>query len=189
MYSVEEYIKFELKHAQMSDTWLLFISVEAFSTAEKLKMDFFSTHDKDISVSPVIHHKPTSFGIGITGEVFHNFGAKAFLDHLRVEKTRLHTYIDNEVFIECAQKFLAKEFESDNAIKQYSPQASVDGLTQMLPGLFKVVLHPVYRRHMSVRDVIINLNDSHRWSREAIADWLETLDVDLSFPVEVSDDS
>lgn len=30
-------------------------------------------------------------------------------------------------------------------------------------------------------DVIIHLNDGHKWTREAIADWLETLDVDLSF--------
>jgi hypothetical protein len=38
--------------------------------------------------------------------------------------------------------------------------------------------------------MIIHLNDSHHpahetadvWSRERIADWLETLDVDLRFP-------
>jgi hypothetical protein len=31
--------------------------------------------------------------------------------------------------------------------------------------------------------LIQHLNDSHKWSRERIADWLETLDVDLAFPV------
>lgn len=33
----------------------------------------------------------------------------------------------------------------------------------------------------SVLDAVIHLNDGDRWSREAIADWLDTLDIDLSF--------
>lgn len=33
----------------------------------------------------------------------------------------------------------------------------------------------------SVRSVIIHLNDHHKLTREELADWLETLDVDLSF--------
>lgn len=41
--------------------------------------------------------------------------------------------------------------------------------------------------HTPFRDtvlwLVIHLNDRHRWSREDIADWLETLDMDLSFPV------
>lgn len=38
---------------------------------------------------------------------------------------------------------------------------------------------------------IIHLNDHHNWTRAAIADWLETLDHDLTFktPEEVKDDS
>lgn len=32
-----------------------------------------------------------------------------------------------------------------------------------------------------VTKVVIHLNDHHRWTREKIADWLDTLDVDLSF--------
>lgn len=31
----------------------------------------------------------------------------------------------------------------------------------------------------SVSDWVMHLNDAHQWSRERIADWLETLDVDL----------
>lgn len=31
--------------------------------------------------------------------------------------------------------------------------------------------------------MIVDLNDSHGWSRERIADWVDSLDVDLSFPV------
>lgn len=36
----------------------------------------------------------------------------------------------------------------------------------------------------TVQRMIVHLNDNHRWSREQIADWLETLDVDLTFPTE-----
>jgi hypothetical protein len=32
--------------------------------------------------------------------------------------------------------------------------------------------------------MIIHLNDRHKWDRNAIADWLDTLDVDLTIPVE-----
>lgn len=32
-------------------------------------------------------------------------------------------------------------------------------------------------------DVIITLNDKHQWTREAIADWLDTLDLDLTIKV------
>jgi hypothetical protein len=32
-------------------------------------------------------------------------------------------------------------------------------------------------------EVIVHLNDHHRWTREQIAGWLDTLDVDLTFPV------
>lgn len=33
----------------------------------------------------------------------------------------------------------------------------------------------------SLSNVIIHLNDGHGWSRERIADWLDTLDADLIF--------
>ena len=33
-------------------------------------------------------------------------------------------------------------------------------------------------------DLVIHLNDSHHWSREQIADWLDTLDADLRFGTE-----
>lgn len=36
---------------------------------------------------------------------------------------------------------------------------------------------------MDVFTLIVHLNDHHQWSREAVADWLEALDLDLTFPV------
>lgn len=57
-------------------------------------------------------------------------------------------------------------------------------LRSALPGLTTMVECPHCRSHMDqVSNLIIHLNDAAEWAREAIADWLDTLDVDLSFPV------
>lgn len=43
-------------------------------------------------------------------------------------------------------------------------------------------------KHIALHKTIIHLNDHHKWKREEIADWLETLDHDLQFktPEEVN---
>jgi len=65
---------------------------------------------------------------------------------------------------------------------------SIDGVLEKgIPGfhemhqrcpLFPQCGAPVVSR---LRDTIIHLNDEHRWPREKIADWLDTLDHDLRF--------
>jgi hypothetical protein len=50
-----------------------------------------------------------------------------------------------------------------------------------LPGLDTLVKHPVVSGKFSIKTLIMDLNDNHGWTREQIADWLETLDVDLRF--------
>lgn len=39
----------------------------------------------------------------------------------------------------------------------------------------KQVRHPVEGGHSDIMSVVINLNDTHRWTRPAIADWLESI--------------
>lgn len=67
-------------------------------------------------------------------------------------------------------------------------------LTDYLPALGTVTVpYPCAEHHRalgivpyppaSIPKVIIHLNDQCGWSRERVADWLETLDVDLSFPI------
>lgn len=86
--------------------------------------------------------------------------------------------------------------------------ASIEGrLTQLLPGLLDKVwcpredCYPQYasgleataepseiigytQAHGTLTSIIQHLNDSHEWTREQIADWLETLDIDLTFAPE-----
>jgi hypothetical protein len=44
------------------------------------------------------------------------------------------------------------------------------------PDFQKAVLHPVDDIYLNLMSTITNLNDAHGWTREEIADWLDTLD-------------
>jgi len=54
-----------------------------------------------------------------------------------------------------------------------------------LPGVSEQVTHPVTKGVYRLSAVIMDLNDTHRWTREQIADWLETLDIDINFKEKV----
>lgn len=48
-------------------------------------------------------------------------------------------------------------------------------IANMLPGVNNVVTHPVSGKEQRLFDIIINLNDHCGWTREAVADWIDTL--------------
>jgi len=54
-----------------------------------------------------------------------------------------------------------------------------------LPGVNEEVKNPVTGEETRLFRVIINLNDKQQWTREQIADWLDTLDIPLAFPVQL----
>lgn len=56
-------------------------------------------------------------------------------------------------------------------------------LRSVLPALSIFTQCPHCEVKVSLERVVIHLNDSVKWSRERVADWLDTLDLDLSFPV------
>lgn len=81
---------------------------------------------------------------------------------------------------------------SSNTLAMYSGKTGsdashVDGYTvtsalqKVLPGVTERVAHPITGQQYRVQDIIPDLNDQYRWSRDQIADWLDTLDVDLTF--------
>lgn len=53
-----------------------------------------------------------------------------------------------------------------------------------LPGIKENVKHPVTQEYDELEDIIIDLNDDCKWTRYEIADWLETLDIDIRFKIE-----
>lgn len=79
--------------------------------------------------------------------------------------------------------WIPSEAEYANSPKPYY-SFEPDRRVNQLPGLNKMVKHPVTGVTTTLQNVIITLNDKFRWTREKIADWLETLDIDLSFKVE-----
>lgn len=58
--------------------------------------------------------------------------------------------------------------------------AGLYDLIDACPGLDKEVKHPLTGQVRAVRRIVMNLNDEHNWTYQQIADWLDTLDVDLS---------
>jgi hypothetical protein len=65
-----------------------------------------------------------------------------------------------------------------NPAADYIP---VSAIAMELPGVNEKVKHPVRGIEYKLSDCIMNLNDEYRWTREQIADWVETLDVDTTF--------
>lgn len=52
-----------------------------------------------------------------------------------------------------------------------------------LPGVDQVVVNPVTKESYKLWNVIINLNDVQHWTREQIADWVESLGINTRFTI------
>jgi hypothetical protein len=65
----------------------------------------------------------------------------------------------------------------DEAVcKNFPPDSLWDEAELRFPLLAVVAVHPVDLRHMEVGMLITDLNDFHLWSREQIADWVESVE-------------
>lgn len=63
----------------------------------------------------------------------------------------------------------------------HSGSSMKDSRVDKLPGHDAMVKHPINGSMKTLFSIIIDLNDKYKWTREAIADWLDSLDVDLEF--------
>jgi len=66
------------------------------------------------------------------------------------------------------------------------PELRLSSLATHLPGVKEIVKYPCdcYSQtpvKHDLMEVIMHLNDADKWTRESIADWLDTLEIDLSF--------
>lgn len=75
-------------------------------------------------------------------------------------------------------KRLAEHEGFDGSIITYSQRPEEVG---KLPGAGEIVKHPQRGTQEELFAIIVSLNDRYKWTREQIADWLETLDLDLTF--------
>lgn len=77
----------------------------------------------------------------------------------------------------------AEETPSVHSGQSYSDSGRI--LAALMPDIHATVTPPCTcegRTPGTVHDVIIHLNDTDKWTRERIADWLDTLDLNLRFP-------
>lgn len=58
---------------------------------------------------------------------------------------------------------------------QKSEQKYLSNKADELPGIFTVVPHPILGTDATIRNIIIGLNDIAQWTRDQIADWLDSL--------------
>ena len=64
--------------------------------------------------------------------------------------------------------------------KKYA--SSLNILAEFLPGMKNIEKHPIeeeekkFPNQWTISNIVQNLNDSHEWDRDQIADWIETLD-------------
>jgi hypothetical protein len=68
-------------------------------------------------------------------------------------------------------------FIENNNSKWFERRASAFSTKEIF---FQEVKHPVANITYPLRKVIMDLNDNHGWTREQIADWLETLDININ---------
>jgi len=82
----------------------------------------------------------------------------------------------------------APKYVAPAPVSDYS--RSGDILAGLIPSILQVARYPcscdLYGYERGVNQIIVHLNDGCKWTREAIADWLETLDLDLRFPTPVA---
>lgn len=77
-----------------------------------------------------------------------------------------------------------EQFEYEGAPPKRDPgAAAADALYRALPQLASFIQCPSCGVHTRMFGVVMHLNDYHKMPREDIADWLDALNVDLSFPV------
>lgn len=71
------------------------------------------------------------------------------------------------------------ELKSNSGLGNVVPKT----LKSLLPGLSERTTCPQCQHAGTVEWAVMHLNDSHRLTREDIADWLDSLDINLSFNV------
>lgn len=59
--------------------------------------------------------------------------------------------------------------------KKYDEQYQLRELVNRLPGMLERVKHPVTGKDGIVVSIVASLNDSHKWDRGRIANWLDEL--------------
>lgn len=199
--NLSSYLTFNLEWDLMYEVWRLVIRMPAVNVDVPLVATF---HDddfpKDVEFASELFASSGYIVVVRPEDVYEMYGVPAFIHELKKAKGRIIPAIPNDELIEAVKAYLTKQklinskFEF-HCIHKHTPANQVpnfidkidnaEKLRFILHGLNEYVKHPITNRFdKTVQSVIIDLNDGYKWSRERIADWLDTLDIDLTFKVE-----
>lgn len=114
----------------------------------------------------------------IQQEAFAHYGVTPHMEYL---KHAWSFYVASDIYLEVFSEVMDDQLSKIHTIKYFSV------LAEDLPGVMESVRMPCHCREFKVAlfTAIIHLNDKHRWSRDRVADWIETLDIDTTFKEKV----
>lgn len=101
-------------------------------------------------------------------------GKFRFTAHIKSAKFKLVWDALTEYEIETIWLYVADKLHQHFDYKHVYDSPS--GMVNSMDAMKMEVKHPIEDHTGTVDNIIINLNDGYKWSREKIADWLDTLD-------------
>lgn len=109
-----------------------------------------------------------------------------YVDHRLIQgayttnREKISKVITNVIWTAHA-RYKLKEQLSQYTVYSQSYGFKTESIMTSVPGVKEVAKCPLCVYTDKVWDIVIHCNDEHRMARPEIADWLETLDIDLSF--------
>jgi hypothetical protein len=115
----------------------------------------------------------------VLSDVINAAEMKAYYDHKdMLDKAKSQVFaLQTGGLITSGSKFVPVGFTSTHRQTDFSSRA-IDFSRKDI--FLQEVKHPVAGYTYPLRKVIMSLNDHHGWTREQIADWLETLDININ---------
>lgn len=197
---IAKYVKLELTWEPGFCVWKLKMEIPSIHIAKPIKLDYMEADDysSEIPVSSELFMEQGHILVFSPHNLFAGKGYGTFSDFILHHPVRIFNAITNEELASLVLKYCLQIYNNDGRFRHHcdhpyqEPNAALtytgkvetgEQLKYEMPGLEEKVRHPLLGNYTTVERCIVNLNDSFKWSREQIADWLETLDVDLTFKV------
>lgn len=155
-----------------------------------------SYHDESSMTFRLLFQTPKGkFGVSYEKEYIYNLGGKG-KTVLGLATTAVLAKLNEGVSkdqweqknAQWEQEFLSKKVQWQSVTATAGTNPVIKSLRDGIPGLAKAraacpCRKPacLYGIDTAVVTIVMHLNDAAKWSRERIADWLDTLDVDLRF--------
>lgn len=121
----------------------------------------------------------------------YDMGLKELITNARMHSHALHNLMNGYAYGGMISPE-AKTMQLNYADSPYDYDPGFSVLSRKLPGISKRVSHPSHnydeaackhRKRTNLWYLVQHLNDHHKMTRDEIADWVETLDIDINFKV------